>query len=102
SGDHAVLNHSSPPSAAFASTTPAAVSYFCGESSQVIDNRIELFGKPLMRTSEVPLPGQHNLENVMAAAVMASLAGASHEAIASAVSTFKGVRHRLEFIREYK
>ena len=42
----------------------------------------------------------HNLENVMAAATLSSLAGASHDDIASAVASFKGVKHRLEFIRE--
>jgi len=36
----------------------------------------------------------------MAAAAMASLAGATHAQIRAAVMTFPGVEHRLEFIRE--
>jgi len=102
SGDWAVLNASNAASAAFSDSTPAAIARFCGESSQLIDGRIELFGSPLMKATEVPLPGQHNLENVMAAATMTSLAGATHQDIATAVSSFKGVRHRLEFIREFR
>jgi UDP-N-acetylmuramoylalanine--D-glutamate ligase len=44
--------------------------------------------------------GVHNLENTMAAAVMARLAGATPEQIRAAVATFPGVEHRLEFVRE--
>ncbi len=100
SGDWAVLNASNAISNGY--TTNAQIARFCGESAQVSANEIELFGKPLMPVSEVPLPGGHNLENVMAAATLASLAGASHESIAAAVTTFKGVKHRLEFIREVR
>jgi UDP-N-acetylmuramoylalanine--D-glutamate ligase len=54
----------------------------------------------VMRTAEVPLRGLHNLENTMAAAAMANLAGATHAQIRTAVMTFPGVEHRLEFVRE--
>ena len=53
-----------------------------------------------MATAEVPLRGVHNLENTMAAAIMARLAGATHEQIRAAVMSFPGVEHRLEFVRE--
>ncbi len=52
-----------------------------------------------MPTAEVPLRGLHNLENTMAAALAAHLAGATHEQIREAVKTFPGVEHRLEFVR---
>jgi UDP-N-acetylmuramoylalanine--D-glutamate ligase len=58
-----------------------------------------LNGASVMKTSEVPLRGVHNLENTMAAAAMASLAGATHAQIRAAVMTFPGVEHRLEFVR---
>jgi UDP-N-acetylmuramoylalanine--D-glutamate ligase len=61
---------------------------------------IMLEGDPLMPASEVPLRGVHNLENTMAAAIMARLAGATHEQIRTAVMSFPGVEHRLEFVRE--
>jgi UDP-N-acetylmuramoylalanine--D-glutamate ligase len=61
---------------------------------------IFLDGEKLMSISEVPLRGIHNLENTMAAAAIARLAGASHEQIRAAVMTFPGVEHRLEFVRE--
>jgi len=55
---------------------------------------------PLMASEEVPLRGVHNLENTTAAAIMARLAGATHEQIRAAVMSFPGVEHRLEFVRE--
>ena len=54
----------------------------------------------LMDPLKFPLRGVHNLENTMAAAAMAQLAGATHAQIRAAVMTFPGVEHRLEFVRE--
>jgi UDP-N-acetylmuramoylalanine--D-glutamate ligase len=42
----------------------------------------------------------HNVENVMAAAAIAHLAGARLEDIAAAVTSFPGVEHRIEFVRK--
>jgi UDP-N-acetylmuramoylalanine--D-glutamate ligase len=52
------------------------------------------------RRSEIPLRGEHNVENVLAACAAAYLAGASPAAIASGVKSFRGVEHRLEFVGE--
>jgi UDP-N-acetylmuramoylalanine--D-glutamate ligase len=50
------------------------------------------------RRDEIPLRGEHNLENVLAAAAAAYLAGASPADIAAGVKTFQGVEHRLELV----
>jgi UDP-N-acetylmuramoylalanine--D-glutamate ligase len=42
------------------------------------------------------IPGRHNLENALAAAAAALLAGIEPQTIANALSTFPGVSHRLE------
>jgi UDP-N-acetylmuramoylalanine--D-glutamate ligase len=52
------------------------------------------------RRSEIPLRGEHNVENVLAACAAAYLAGAEPAAIAAGVKTFRGVEHRLEFTAE--
>ncbi|MFZ0641394.1 MAG: UDP-N-acetylmuramoyl-L-alanine--D-glutamate ligase [Candidatus Acidiferrales bacterium] len=54
----------------------------------------------LMRRSDIPLRGEHNLENVLAASTAAILAGAPTDAIEAAVRTFPGVEHRLEFVAD--
>ncbi|MGD0621190.1 MAG: UDP-N-acetylmuramoyl-L-alanine--D-glutamate ligase [Thermacetogeniaceae bacterium] len=50
----------------------------------------------LCPVQEVRIPGRHNLENALAAAAAALLTGIDREVIATALSTFPGVPHRLE------
>jgi UDP-N-acetylmuramoylalanine--D-glutamate ligase len=47
---------------------------------------------------ELRLPGLHNVDNVLAAAAMASAFGAPPEAIRKAAIGFAGVVHRLEYV----
>ena len=54
----------------------------------------------LLHRSDVPLRGEHNLENVLAAAAIAVLVGIAPDAIRQAVRDFPGVEHRLEFVAE--
>jgi UDP-N-acetylmuramoylalanine--D-glutamate ligase len=54
----------------------------------------------MVRRDQIPLRGEHNVENVLAACAAAYLAGATPAAIASGVKTFEGVEHRLEFVAE--
>lgn len=48
------------------------------------------------------LPGRHNLENALAAAACARLLGAPSSAVDRALSAFRGVEHRLEFVRDLR
>jgi UDP-N-acetylmuramoylalanine--D-glutamate ligase len=105
-GDFAVLNHDDAVTRGYASLTRGAVRWFSSTHAvspgAFLDgSQILLDAAPLMDASEVPLKGTHNLENTMAAAAIASLAGASHSQIRAAVMTFPGVEHRLEFVREW-
>jgi UDP-N-acetylmuramoylalanine--D-glutamate ligase len=52
------------------------------------------------RRDDIPLRGEHNVENVLAACAASYLAGANPAAIATGVKTFRGVEHRLEFVAE--
>jgi len=54
----------------------------------------------VMRAAEIPLAGAHNLENVLAAVIIARLAGVDSATIAKAVKSFAGVEHRLEFVAD--
>jgi UDP-N-acetylmuramoylalanine--D-glutamate ligase len=54
----------------------------------------------LFEQSEIGLPGEHNVENVLAAVSAAWLAGAPPSAIAGGVRSFPGVEHRLEPVAE--
>lgn len=54
----------------------------------------------VMKRDEIPLVGEHNLENVLAAVVATRLAGVDAARIAISVRSFAGVEHRLEFVTE--
>lgn len=55
-------------------------------------------GEPtvLFERQDMPLPGSHNLENAMAAALLARAFGVEPAAIRRAVQAFQGLPHRLE------
>jgi UDP-N-acetylmuramoylalanine--D-glutamate ligase len=50
----------------------------------------------------IQLRGEHNLLNVLCACALAEGAGFPITAMSEAIKTFKGVAHRLEFVREYQ
>jgi UDP-N-acetylmuramoylalanine--D-glutamate ligase len=52
----------------------------------------------LLEHKMIGLRGSHNLENVLAAAAAAHLAGVAPPAIAEGVRTFAGVEHRIEYV----
>ena len=59
------------------------------------------FGVPAVFTvTNRALRGAHNLQNAMAAALMARLAGIPDAAIQRGLDSFPGLPHRLEFVRE--
>jgi len=49
---------------------------------------------------DIPLKGEHNLENIAAATAAAAAAGAPVEQIAAGIRRFKGLEHRLERVGE--
>ncbi len=64
--------------------------------------RVRNLERVLLQTREVPLLGEFNLENVLAASAVACILGADFGALRDAVRQFSGVEHRLEFVREIR
>lgn len=54
----------------------------------------------LIRASELPLPGLHNIENALCAALAAHLCGAPVKALGEGLRDFPGVEHRIELCGE--
>jgi len=60
--------------------------------------RLEGAETVLLKRKDIGLRGDHNIENVLAAAAAAKLAGVEPAAIAEGVGSFAGVEHRIEFV----
>jgi len=56
----------------------------------------------IMKASEVGLIGSHNLENICPAITVAKEFGVSNAVIKKVVKQFKGLPHRLEFVRKVR
>jgi UDP-N-acetylmuramoylalanine--D-glutamate ligase len=105
--DFAVLNADDSTCAGLASRTRAQVFWFSRKSevkqgAYVRDGRI-LFRdakdqREIMLSSEIPLKGGHNVENVLAAVCVGALLGCEPGRIGKTVREFKAVEHRLEYV----
>ena len=106
--DAAVLNADDPATLPYAPTRPRVYwfsrkqrleqgAFVRGEEIVFRRDEKEEFVLP---RRDVPLAGEHNLENVLAAVAAARLAGADATAVAKGVRSFAGVEHRLEFVAE--
>ena len=102
--DFAVLNADDPTCLAYAGTVQSRVLWFSlakpvSPGLWLERGKLLFDGELLMDAADIPLRGRHNIENTMAAAAAARLAGAKLNDIAAAVRSFPGVEHRLEFVR---
>ncbi len=106
--DVALLGADDPVAAMLAPRCPGSVRWFSAQYDVMVgafrhDNDLVVrdagIDASFASTSELRLPGAHNLLNVLAAAAVARAAGADLEAIRHVATTFAGVEHRLEFVR---
>ncbi|MDU6782850.1 UDP-N-acetylmuramoyl-L-alanine--D-glutamate ligase [uncultured Peptoniphilus sp.] len=54
----------------------------------------------ILEVKDLKIPGVHNIKNVMAAIIIAKLFGIDSYTIKRSISSFTGVEHRIEFVRE--
>jgi UDP-N-acetylmuramoylalanine--D-glutamate ligase len=106
--DFAILNADDPGTTPLAPTRPHVYWFSCKQRaaqgaflrSDDIVFRNDGKEEVVLKRAEVPLPGAHNLENVLAAVAATRIAGASARAVGEGVRSFAGVEHRLEFVSE--
>ncbi|MDQ0206445.1 UDP-N-acetylmuramoyl-L-alanine--D-glutamate ligase [Alkalicoccobacillus murimartini] len=67
----------------------------------VVEGYIRYKKTAIIAVSDIMLPGKHNIENILAAAGAAILAGASLTQIQHVLRTFGGVEHRLQFVKKH-
>ncbi len=56
----------------------------------------------ILRCEEIKLPGMHNLENILSAVGAATICGISYEDIGVVLREFRGLPHRMEFVRNVR
>ncbi|KIL73478.1 UDP-N-acetylmuramoyl-L-alanine--D-glutamate ligase [Bacillus badius] len=105
--DFLIVNADQPHLMKLAETTKATIIPFSTKSvleegACVQDGYITFRGEKIMTLAEVALPGAHNLENILASVSAAKLANRTNEAIQAVLATFSGVKHRTQFVREWK
>ncbi len=107
SGDWAVLNADDPVTHGWANRISAQPVWFSqlkrvSRGLWVSEGGVHADGELMIPFESIQLRGRHNLENVMAAAAAAQLAGAPKAGIRAAVASFQAVEHRLEFVRRLR
>jgi len=88
-----------------AESTSRKIAFGLGHHPEAIfqPNRTKIYTEEhatLIEMDQLALPGKHNLANALAAATAAHLMGISNKSIATTMSQFRGVPHRLEPIAE--
>lgn len=69
------------------------------------DQMIVRFGREreeVISRDKIGIPGPHNLMNAMAAVLIARSFGIEYESIRKTLTSFKGVEHRIEFVRQFQ
>ena len=74
-----------------------------GYSAVAIGNKLHVRTGPEIESFDIKdmkMRGTHSVENIMAALLVAREHGANHEAIQASIDSFKGMPHRLEYVRK--
>lgn len=84
-----------------ASVSPGQkIPYMQAPGAIVDDNAIKIDGQIICRTDELKLLGKHNWQNACAAVTAVWQITQDLKALYSVLTTFTGLEHRLEFVRE--
>lgn len=107
--DAAVLNDDDPEHARFVPALRAAPHYFSTAREPEAGAFVRA-GRLVLRTAageddllaaeQLPVPGEHNVQNALAAALLCRLAGCVPAAIAEALLAYRALPHRLEHVGE--
>ncbi len=109
-GDYAIINGDDPLVSSLSTGLPSRVITF--SSTRTLERGIWLNGKGVIFSGRglmerydldgLTLRGRHNLENVMAVIGAAGICGLERDAVVDGIRGFRGLAHRIEFVREWR
>lgn len=68
------------------------------DGAYLADEKLYFKGDYIMEAKQLGVPGYHNIENALAAIAVAKLFGIDNQTIKESLSSFGGVKHRLQFV----
>lgn len=81
---------------------PFSTTQKLGQGSYVQDGKLMFNEEVVGERTDILLPGEHNLENILASIAVAKTLGVSNAEIMQVLKTFKGVPHRTQFVTEWQ
>jgi UDP-N-acetylmuramoylalanine--D-glutamate ligase len=78
---------------------PFSVKTILNNGVYVLDGFIYFNDEKIVEISSIALPGEHNLENILAAIAVAKIYHVANEDIKRVLTHFTGVKHRLQFVK---
>lgn len=76
------------------------IPYMKHPGADVIENKVTIDGQTICAVDEIKLLGKHNWQNICAAVTAVWQTSQDVNAIASVITSFAGLEHRLELVRE--
>lgn len=73
--------------------------YFNDEENYIKDNAIYLNNEKVINIEDIVLKGIHNYENILAMLMLTKILNIDIKYVKEVLSEFKGVEHRIEFVR---
>lgn len=74
--------------------------YFNNKENYILEDEIYIDNKPVINTKDIILKGTHNYENILVTYLVAKLLGIDFKYVNEVLKEFKGVEHRIEFVRD--
>ncbi len=103
--EYAVLNRDDERVREFAKEARCKIRWFSvkerTEGAFLYEGALYFENEKIMDVSDLSLKGEHNIKNALAAICAAKLMGVETSIVAKALSSMRGVRHRIEKVGEY-
>ncbi len=101
SEDKAIYFSSNELSKKIASSSPGKlIPYYAPPGAYIEDDTVKINDLVICKTSDIKLIGKHNLQNICAAITASWQYIQDIEAIRNVLTSFEGLPHRIEFVRE--